>query len=47
MLGLARVHAIGELERSLVALIRDLWVLMAELATAQENRAGSSPERPR
>ena len=43
VLGLARVHTIGELERSLVPLIRDLWVLMAELATAQENRARLEP----
>ncbi len=43
VLGLARVHAIGELERSLVPLMRDLWVLMAELATAPENRARLEP----
>jgi cob(I)alamin adenosyltransferase len=43
VLGLARVHAIGELERSLVPLMRDLWVLMAELATAPENRSRLEP----
>jgi cob(I)alamin adenosyltransferase len=43
VLGLARVHAIGELERLLVPLMRDLWVLMAELATAPENRERLEP----
>jgi cob(I)alamin adenosyltransferase len=43
VLGLARVHAIGELERLLVPLMRDLWVLMAELATAPENRDRLEP----
>jgi cob(I)alamin adenosyltransferase len=43
VLGLARVHAVGELERLLVLLMRDLWVLMAELATAPENRARLEP----
>jgi cob(I)alamin adenosyltransferase len=43
VLGLARVHAIGELERLLIPLMRDLWVLMAELATAPENRSRLEP----
>jgi cob(I)alamin adenosyltransferase len=43
VLGLARVHAIGELERVLIPLMRDLWVLMAELATAPENRSRLEP----
>jgi cob(I)alamin adenosyltransferase len=39
-LGLARAEAErgSELDRLLVALERDLWVLMADLATAAENR---------
>jgi cob(I)alamin adenosyltransferase len=43
VLGLARVHAVGDLERPLVQLMRDLWVLMAELATAPENRTRLEP----
>ena len=40
-LGLARAEAEpgSELDTALVALQRDLWVLMADLATAGENRA--------
>jgi cob(I)alamin adenosyltransferase len=39
-IGLARAHAErdGELDRVLIGIERDLWVLMAELATAPENR---------
>jgi cob(I)alamin adenosyltransferase len=39
-IGLARAHAErgGELDGVLVGIERDLWVLMAELATAAENR---------
>ena len=47
MLGLARAHAVGELERVLVAVMRDLWVLMAELATAPENRSQARAGRDR
>jgi cob(I)alamin adenosyltransferase len=43
VLGLARVHAVGELEHRLVPIMRDLWVLMAELATAPENRGKLEP----
>ena len=39
VLGLARAHAVGELDRMLVAVMQDLWVLMAELATLPENRS--------
>jgi cob(I)alamin adenosyltransferase len=40
-LGLARAHADrgGELDTMLIGIERDLWVLMAELATEPENRA--------
>jgi cob(I)alamin adenosyltransferase len=39
VLGLARVHSpAGELSGLLITLERDLWVLMAELATQPENR---------
>ena len=38
VIGLARAHAGAELDEMLVPLLRDLWVLMAELATAPENR---------
>jgi cob(I)alamin adenosyltransferase len=40
-LGVARAEATrdSELDELLIALERDLWVLMAELATAPENRA--------
>ena len=44
VLGLARVTAgAGELDSMLVAIMRDLWVLMAELATLPENRSKLSP----
>ncbi len=36
-LGMARVQAGGELAEVLLGVQRDLWVLMAELATAPEN----------
>lgn len=41
LLGVARAEAEpgGELDRLLIAVERDLWVLMAELATAPEERA--------
>ena len=41
MLGLARAECErgGELDEMLVGLERDLWVLMAELATDPANRA--------
>jgi cob(I)alamin adenosyltransferase len=44
-LGLARAEAgrASELDALLVALERDLWVLMAELATEPENRAKLKP----
>ena len=38
VIGLARAHAGDELSELLVPILRDLWVLMAELATAPENR---------
>jgi cob(I)alamin adenosyltransferase len=46
-LGLARASAApdGELDRLLVALEADLWVLMAELATDPVNRAKLTPEK--
>jgi len=42
VLGLARAEAApgSELDRLIVGIERDLWVLMAELATAPEGRAG-------
>lgn len=43
VIGLARAHADAELDRVLVAVLRDLWVLMAELATLPENRAKLKP----
>jgi cob(I)alamin adenosyltransferase len=43
VIGLARVHATGELDDMLVAILRDLWVLMAELATLPENRGKLEP----
>jgi cob(I)alamin adenosyltransferase len=43
VIGLARAHAGGELDRMLVAILRDLWVLMAELATLPENRTKLDP----
>jgi cob(I)alamin adenosyltransferase len=44
-IGLARAHAErgSELDAVLTSLARDLWVLMAELATASENRHKLSP----
>ncbi len=38
VIALARAHAGGDLERRLVAIMQDLWVLMAELATLPANR---------
>ena len=43
VLGLARVHAVGDLDRMLVAVMQDLWVLMAELATLPANRPKLDP----
>ena len=45
VIGVARAHAErgGELDSMLVAVQRDLWVLMAELATAPENRHKLAP----
>jgi cob(I)alamin adenosyltransferase len=44
VLGLARASAgTGELDEMLVAIMRDMWVLMAELATLPENRAKLAP----
>ncbi len=45
VLGIARVEAErdGELDQLLVSLERDMYVLMAELATAPENRAKLTP----
>lgn len=45
-IGLARAHAPkgGELDQLLVALERDLWVLMADLATDAGNREKLTPE---
>lgn len=43
VIGLARAHAAGELDRMLVAILRDLWVLMAELATLPANRSKLAP----
>lgn len=45
MLGVARAHAErgGELDLLLIGLERDLWVLMAELATDAANRHKLSP----
>ncbi len=43
VIGLARAHAGAELDEMLVPLLRDLWVLMAELATAVENRHKLEP----
>lgn len=44
VLGLARAEAgRGELDDMLVPIMRDLWVLMAELATLPENRVKLSP----
>ena len=43
VIGLARAHVSGELDEMLVGILRDLWVLMAELATRPENRAKLEP----
>lgn len=45
-IGLARAHAPkgGELDELLVSLERDLWVLMADLATDESNRDKLTPE---
>jgi cob(I)alamin adenosyltransferase len=45
-IGLARAHAPkgGELDQLLVSLERDLWVLMADLATDAANRDKLTPE---
>ncbi len=43
VIGMARAHAVGALDQMLVAVLRDLWVLMAELATAVENRHKLDP----
>jgi cob(I)alamin adenosyltransferase len=45
-IGVARAHAPrgGELDQVLVALERDLWVLMADLATDEGNRHKLTPE---
>lgn len=47
VLGLARVEAAAagevELEGLLVSIMKDLWVLMAELATLPENRSKLTP----
>lgn len=45
-IGIARAHAPrgGELDELLVALERDLWVLMADLATDAANRDKLTPE---
>jgi cob(I)alamin adenosyltransferase len=43
VIGLARAHAVGELDAMLTAVLRDLWVLMAELATAPDNRHKLEP----
>lgn len=45
-IGVARAHAPrgGELDQVLVAVERDLWVLMADLATDEANRHKLTPE---
>ncbi|MGC8480514.1 MAG: cob(I)yrinic acid a,c-diamide adenosyltransferase, partial [Acidimicrobiales bacterium] len=44
VIGLARAHAgDGELDEVCIAIERDLWVLMAEVATAPENRHKLTP----
>jgi len=45
-IGVARAHAPkgGELDQLLVAIERDLWVLMADLATGAEHRSKLTPE---
>jgi cob(I)alamin adenosyltransferase len=43
VIGLARAHAGEELGELLVPILRDLWVLMAELATAAANRHKLTP----
>jgi cob(I)alamin adenosyltransferase len=45
VLGIARAHTgDAELETMLVSIMRDLWVLMAELATLPENRSKLQPD---
>jgi cob(I)alamin adenosyltransferase len=46
-IGLARAETVrgSELDTLLVNIARDLWVLMAELATAEENRSKLVPEK--
>jgi len=46
VIGVARAHAErgGELDQLLIGLERDLWVLMADLATDVDNRAKLTPE---
>ena len=44
-IGIARAEAEGELDELLTRLCRDLYVCMAELATAQENREKLEPGR--
>jgi len=44
VLGLARATAgSGEVDEMLVAIMRDMWVLMAELATLPDNRSKLTP----
>jgi cob(I)alamin adenosyltransferase len=43
VIGLARVHGGDDLDGPLVAVLRDLWVLMAELATLPANRHKLEP----
>jgi cob(I)alamin adenosyltransferase len=43
VIGLARAHAAGELDAMLMEVLRELWVLMAELATAPDNRHKLQP----
>ena len=44
VLGLARATAgPGEIDEMLVAIMRDMWVLMAELATLPDNRSKLTP----
>lgn len=43
VIGLARAHASAELDEVLVVILRDLWVLMAELATRPDNRGKLQP----
>lgn len=43
VLGLARVHAGGDVERLLIPIMQELWVLMAELATDPGKRGALQP----